>query len=245
MGEPSPDTEENVDLDPERRKYILDVHSKLAKLTPYELLGVAPSADAKTIKRTYFELARTLHPDRYFGKNLGSYRSKLEAVFARVSAAYEVLGNKTKRAEYDAAHPVQANRPGAPQNPEAAAKRQAAMDMLKQRFADGRAKAKEHVVHAERARAAGDVVGALEAYAMALRVAPGDASIVAAHAEVRREADVRLLQGHRKKAQLEEQWGRWDEAAKSWKLVLDSAPQDVEARSRFAEALAKARGTPR
>src|SRR5690606_18900213 len=41
-------------------------------------------------------------PDRYFGKSLGSFKSKLDRVFARMTEAHEVLTRKATRAEYDA-----------------------------------------------------------------------------------------------------------------------------------------------
>jgi molecular chaperone DnaJ len=61
----------------------------------YKELGVAPTATAKEITRAYRKLARELHPD----KNPGNAAS--EERFKAVSAAYDVLGDETKRAEYD------------------------------------------------------------------------------------------------------------------------------------------------
>jgi molecular chaperone DnaJ len=61
----------------------------------YKELGVAETATAKEITRAYRKLARELHPD----KNPGNAAS--EERFKAVSAAYDVLGDETKRAEYD------------------------------------------------------------------------------------------------------------------------------------------------
>ena len=58
----------------------------------YEVLGVAREASADDIKRAYRKLAAEHHPDR--GGD--------EEAFKRVSAAYDVLGNADKRAQYDA-----------------------------------------------------------------------------------------------------------------------------------------------
>jgi molecular chaperone DnaJ len=58
----------------------------------YKVLGVAATATDKEITRAYRKLAKTLHPDT----NPGS-----EERFKEVSAAYDVLGDATKRAEYD------------------------------------------------------------------------------------------------------------------------------------------------
>jgi len=61
----------------------------------YAVLGVTDTASAKDITKAYRKLARELHPD----KNPGD--SAAEERFKAVSAAYDVLGDETKRAEYD------------------------------------------------------------------------------------------------------------------------------------------------
>ena len=59
------------------------------------MLGVASDASAKDIPKAYRKLARELHPD----KNPGN--ADAEARFKEVTAAYDVLGDEAKRAEYD------------------------------------------------------------------------------------------------------------------------------------------------
>jgi len=91
---------EEVDLDLDFRKAVLGKHRKL-NADHYEILGVARNADRKAIKRVYFDLAARFHPDRYFRKQLGSFKVRMEAVFAAVTTANDVLGNRDRRAEYD------------------------------------------------------------------------------------------------------------------------------------------------
>jgi tetratricopeptide (TPR) repeat protein len=93
---------ENVDLDPDTRLRIVRLHRALERADHYQLLGVERAADRKALKRAYFELAARLHPDRYFRKNLGSFKGRMEAVFSRLTLAHDTLGNAQKRAEYDA-----------------------------------------------------------------------------------------------------------------------------------------------
>ena len=64
--------------------------------TPYEILGVAKSADADTIRKAYRKLARKHHPD----VNPGDAKS--EERFKDISTAYEILSDEKKRAAYDA-----------------------------------------------------------------------------------------------------------------------------------------------
>jgi len=61
----------------------------------YQALGVAADAPAKDVTKAYRKLARELHPD----KNPGD--AAAEERFKKVSAAYHVLGDETRRKEYD------------------------------------------------------------------------------------------------------------------------------------------------
>jgi curved DNA-binding protein CbpA len=61
----------------------------------YSVLGIGPEASAKEITRAYRKLARELHPDKNPGDTAAEER------FKAVSAAYDVLGDEPRRAEYD------------------------------------------------------------------------------------------------------------------------------------------------
>lgn len=61
----------------------------------YAVLGVSESASPKDITKAYRKLARELHPDR------NPDDASSEERFKAVSAAYDVLGEDAKRAEYD------------------------------------------------------------------------------------------------------------------------------------------------
>src|SRR3712207_565768 len=62
---------------------------------PYDILGVARSAPEAEIKKAYRKLAKTYHPDR--NKNDPKAKDK----FAEVNTAYEILGDASKRAQFD------------------------------------------------------------------------------------------------------------------------------------------------
>lgn len=93
--------DEVVELDDEKKRRILDLFYRLEDLTYYQVLDVEAQADKKRIKSAYYALAPEFHPDRFFRKNLGSYKAKIEAVFNRVTIAHDVLTAKDRRAEYD------------------------------------------------------------------------------------------------------------------------------------------------
>ena len=61
----------------------------------YEVLGVDKNADAGTIKRAYYQLAKKYHPDANPGDKVA------EEKFKEANEAYEVLSDADKRAKYD------------------------------------------------------------------------------------------------------------------------------------------------
>lgn len=61
----------------------------------YDVLGVSADASADEIRRAYRRLARTAHPDA------NPDDPSAEGRFKAISAAYDVLGDAEKRAEYD------------------------------------------------------------------------------------------------------------------------------------------------
>jgi curved DNA-binding protein len=61
----------------------------------YKILGVDKSAEEKQIKSAYRKLARKYHPD------VNPNDPHAEARFKEINEAYEVLGDREKRAKYD------------------------------------------------------------------------------------------------------------------------------------------------
>lgn len=64
------------------------------KLDFYEVLGLHYTADLDEIKSVYRSLARRYHPDT-------SHEPGARETFQRITAAYEVIGDPARRAEYD------------------------------------------------------------------------------------------------------------------------------------------------
>ena len=62
---------------------------------PYDVLGLGRSASEAEVKRAYRKLAKENHPDRHGGS------AKSQAKFSEISSAYEILGDKEKRAKFD------------------------------------------------------------------------------------------------------------------------------------------------
>src|ERR1700761_2001758 len=63
---------------------------------PYQILGVPKSASEADIKKAFRALAKKHHPDKHQGD------AKAQQRFQEISAAYDILGDKDKRAQFDA-----------------------------------------------------------------------------------------------------------------------------------------------
>jgi len=74
----------------------------------YEILGVAKSADAREVKKAYFELAKVHHPDK------GGDVEK----FKKIQGAYDVLSDDSKRQLYDVTGQVEGAAGGGGQPPQ-------------------------------------------------------------------------------------------------------------------------------
>ncbi len=67
----------------------------MALRNPYEVLDVKPDASEAEIRATYRKLAKKFHPD------LNPGNKQAEARFKEISAAYDIVGDKEKRARFD------------------------------------------------------------------------------------------------------------------------------------------------
>ncbi len=117
---PNPTSEEKAalgercELDAEDRVRILAMMRLVDGRDPWALLGVHAGADAKALKRAYFKLSKEIHPDRFYGKQLGSFAERLTAVFEAVSRTYARLTSPEKDRRSGAFQPVAAEQPQSP-----------------------------------------------------------------------------------------------------------------------------------
>lgn len=66
--------------------------------TLYDLLEVSPNASPEVIKAAYRQLAMKYHPDR---QPDAQARRRAEEQMKAINAAYEILADPVRRAEYD------------------------------------------------------------------------------------------------------------------------------------------------
>ncbi|MGZ3441464.1 MAG: J domain-containing protein [Polyangia bacterium] len=91
---------DGLDLTAEQARRIDEFYSSLPTRDAFELLEIDRNADKKDIKRAYFKMSKELHPDRFFGKNIGPYRERLSKIFQSIKAAYELLSDDARRTAY-------------------------------------------------------------------------------------------------------------------------------------------------
>lgn len=84
-----------------RRLEILGCHGRLDEQDYFELLGIGRDATPAQVREAYFLLAKRFHPDAHHDPALSDLREPLEAIFARLGDAYEVLCQPRARALYE------------------------------------------------------------------------------------------------------------------------------------------------
>lgn len=67
---------------------------------PYQALNLPHTATDDQIKRSYRDLARKYHPDR-LSQRSGAERAEATTLFAKISAAYDLLADPRRKAQYD------------------------------------------------------------------------------------------------------------------------------------------------
>ncbi len=79
------------DLSPELKTRLLRLVRRLPKLTPQQLLGLPADSDLGRAKRAYFMASKELHPDRFYGKDLGPFREILGEIFTHLTRAWQQI----------------------------------------------------------------------------------------------------------------------------------------------------------
>ena len=69
----------------------------LDRMSYYQLLNVPPNADIPSIRRSFYQAAAQLHPDRYHTMPDGPVKEKLVSIYARICEGYRGLVMLTGR----------------------------------------------------------------------------------------------------------------------------------------------------
>jgi curved DNA-binding protein CbpA len=73
---------------------------RLDELDYFEVLGVPRDVGMAAIKKAFYKESRAYHPDRFYHSSDQALKTKVNDVYKRVTEAYYVLRDDTKRAKY-------------------------------------------------------------------------------------------------------------------------------------------------
>jgi curved DNA-binding protein CbpA len=234
---------EEVDLEPERKREILALEQLAQGDDLFALLGVAPGAEPEEVRRAYHEASRKFHPDRYFGKSLGSFKGRIERVFKRLAEANQTLTDPTKRAAYLAQHPELTQEAARPRT-----------EVDEARSAERRARLAHHpylakaarmgeMVHRARAHiAAGDFTKAYTELNLAAQADPQNREVQQALQELRKKHEAQRVTDELKRGQEAEERGDVDGALSAYRLATTTDPTHASAAYRAALLLYRAKG---
>jgi curved DNA-binding protein CbpA len=234
---------EEVDLDEETKKKILYYHTTMHDQTHYEMLRVGRRAEAKEIKRAYFKVSREFHPDSFFRKNLGSYKQKIEAIFKRISQAYEVLGNQQKREAYEKTLPyeptpeeIEAQRQVALQQERAKKLRQERRQRLLKHspVVARKGKARNHYEDAKVYAEQREYTKAANSIKLALTLDPKNETYQQLLDEVVPRANEIRSENEYRRGRMEESMGRIEEAIAAYLRAIEANPNDARSLHRAA-----------
>lgn len=232
---------EEVELDPARKKEVLDLEAKLGAANAFELLGLPLGADPAAAKAAFFELSRKFHPDRYFGKNLGSFKGRIERIFKRLSDAHQTLTNEDKRKAYLDAHPQLAQPPAAqpvkldeparepepPPDPRREEERKSRL--RKHPYLARHSRVNELLQRAKAAIARGDYAAAHIDLVTASQADDRNAEIKGMIGDVKRKADAQRSAAEHEKATKLEQAGDFQAALTSYRSASNLDNKNAEA----------------
>ena len=100
-GEPEVQEANTPAAEADPRELIEELLSLARGESHYALLGVGHSSTAADIKRAYYSLARRFHPDLLRRAATSDEQQRIDAAFAKIAQAYDVLKDSKLRASYD------------------------------------------------------------------------------------------------------------------------------------------------
>jgi tetratricopeptide (TPR) repeat protein len=224
------DLAEDVDLDEARRKAILHAEAMLATWTHYEVLGLAWNAGAEAARAAYIEKVKLFHPDRYPGKRLGTYRSRLEKVFRRLTEARDVLVDEVRRPAYAkaTAPALEATRLAARalEDERRAEERRARLARQNPMLARA-TRVSDLMKRAKEALAAGQFQQAANDFQLVVSLDPGHREAIELGAEAKKRSMAGRVEGLLEKAQASEALGQPGQALSAYRAALEVDPANL------------------
>lgn len=87
--------------DPQYWPTLIDLARRIDTLDYYQILNLPYGSNVATVKKSYYQLARALHPDKFFTVPDETVKRAVHLIYKRVTEAYSVLKDDVKRKKYD------------------------------------------------------------------------------------------------------------------------------------------------
>ncbi len=85
----------------EKRESCLGDNTRMMQEDYFALLGLGHDAGTEEVRRSYVQLAKKYHPDRYLQDNISTdLKQKINTLFQRISEAYDTLSDPVGRKKY-------------------------------------------------------------------------------------------------------------------------------------------------
>ncbi len=245
--------EENIDIDPDRQREIEALEAKIGSTNHYEFLGVVSGASTEDVRTAFHALSRKFHPDRFFGKNLGSFKGRLDKVFKRLVEANQTLTDPEKLKAYLEANPFvraavkAANPSSAPSGPVARTAEEASRDaerrarLAKHPYLAKSGKIQELVIRARAHIAKGEFSHAFTQLNLAAQFDPTNVDVKTMLVDVRRKNEELRSSDDFKRGQEALQRGEDDLAINAFKSAANTNPKNAEAAFKAASLLERRR----
>jgi DnaJ-class molecular chaperone len=85
---------------PEYWPTLVDLAGRMDTLDYYQVLNIGYESTPAQIKVSYYQLARALHPDKFFTVADDNVKQAVHRIYKRVTESYMVLKDDTKRKKY-------------------------------------------------------------------------------------------------------------------------------------------------
>ncbi len=86
--------------DPQFWPQLKQLAATIDGLDYFQILNVPATAPSPQIKASYYQLARALHPDKFFHLDDVELKAAINKIYKRVTEAYMVLKDEPKRLKY-------------------------------------------------------------------------------------------------------------------------------------------------
>jgi curved DNA-binding protein CbpA len=226
------DLAEDVDLDLAQRKRILHAESLCVDGTLWDALGLRWNAPPEAVRAAYIDAAKVFHPDRYAGKRLGSYRSRLERVFRRVTEARDTLCDEHRRATYarETAPATEFTKAEARKLEDERRSTERRARLARQNPLVARAsRVADLVSRGRQAMQAGNYVQAANDLLLAQSMDPSNVDLGTLAAEAKRRGATQRASEHFDKGQASQVMGTHASAVASYRAALEADPRHARA----------------